>query len=140
LRGELILRVAEDRRARAGHCGPLRRDRTQEAARVVADSIGPTTGVTVEPWRDDGTRSTNRTPRLTAVVEKVSCIIEATPGLTKNKIVNAVGSGKAMVLKAVDILVAEGFVTRVGGPNKSHLHTSSKTYRAALARPTASPT
>jgi hypothetical protein len=132
LRGELILRVAKDRPGEVrGYCGPMRRDRTQEAARVVVDSTGTTTVVTVEPWRDGGTRAGKRAPRLTAVMERVSRTIEETPNLSKNKIAQSIGSGKALVLQAVDILVAEGFVTWVPGPNSSQLHTSFKPYRTA---------
>ncbi len=51
---------------------------------------------------------------------------------TKNKILNEAGSNRATAMQAVDILVTEGFVMRVSGPNKGQLHTSSKVFRAAL--------
>lgn len=49
--GEVVLRLGKDRPGTLKqHCGPMRKgDRTQEAARIVIDSTGDTTVVTVNP-------------------------------------------------------------------------------------------
>ncbi len=65
---------------------------------------------------------------------------ESTPGLTKNKIADAAGSGRAVVLQAVDILVEEGFFTRVSGPNRSDCTPCRRPTAPPSIRPTRSPT
>lgn len=55
-------------------------------------------------------------------METVSHVVERTPRRSKNQIVEEDGVSRESAMQAVDILVEEGYVTRVSGPNNSQLH------------------
>ncbi|QYF98278.1 bifunctional DNA primase/polymerase [Microbacterium sp. PAMC21962] len=70
--------------------------------------------------------------RPTALMERVSRFIESssTPP-SRNAVEDNVTGNKAAIARAIDQLVAEGFVRRDPGPRKSTLHTSLGVYRQA---------
>ena len=75
--GEVVLRLGKDRPGTLKrHCGPMRKaDKTQEAARVVIDSTGDKTVVTVNPWKGssaDGEPQDREPFRPTYLMEQVS--------------------------------------------------------------------
>lgn len=137
MRGVVVLRIGKDRPgAIRPHCGPFRKsDRTQEAARVIIDATGPASPVvTFEPPQTagDGAADKPRTFRPTTLMERVSDVLAAAPDpLSQNAIVKRVGANEKNVCTAIDVLVAEGYVTRADGPNRSHLHSITRPYRQA---------
>ena len=117
MRGSVTMRVAKDRPGGVRpHSGPFRKvDRTQEAARVIVDSTDAEKGivVTVEPPHQtvDQSGGDPKPPRPTIYMERVSELLEtAEQALSANSVVDAIGGRKATVLKAVALLVAEGYV------------------------------
>ena len=130
-RGVLVLRVGKDRPGQVRrHCGPFRKsDRTQEAARIVVDSTGPVTVLTVDPWHDTGTDD-GSTFRPTGVMEKVSRAVEGAGAPLSLRDLREMVSGRAeYVGQAVTALVAEGYLTRATGPRGAQLHTLTRAYR-----------
>ena len=131
-RGVLVLRVGKDRPGQVRrHCGPFRKsDRTQEAARVVVDSTGPVTVVTVDPWHDSTTDDDGGDFRPTALMERVSRVVEdAGEPLTGRDIRDMVAGRVDYANRATRVLVAEGFLARTTGKGNAHLHTSTRPYR-----------
>ena len=134
LRGVVTLRVAKDRPGSIRpHCGGFRKtDRTQEAARVVVDSTdGIRVVVAVQPHRPAGRsgEKSKATFRPTALMEKVSKLVEFNPGLSKNSIAMRVEGNKAAALTAVDMLVDEGFLARTTGARGAQTHSTIRSYR-----------
>ncbi len=131
-RGVLVLRVGKDRPAQVRrHCGPFRKsDRSQEAARVVIDSTGPRTVVTVEPWRDHGADDGSGDFRPTGLMEKVSRAVESDGGALSLRDIRERVKGRAEhIAAALAVLVAEGYLAREPGPRGSQLHTAARRYR-----------
>jgi hypothetical protein len=131
-RGVLVLRVGKDRPGQVRrHCGPFRKsDRTQEAARIVVDSTGPVTVLTVDPWHDSTTDDDSGDFRPTAIMEKVSRAVEgAGEPLTGRDIRDMVAGRVDYVNRATRLLVAEGFLARATGKGNAHLHTLTRPYR-----------
>jgi hypothetical protein len=133
--GEVVLRLGKDRPGTLKrHCGPLRKDRTQEAARIVIDSTGEHTLVTVNPPKGvsaDGEPEEQKPFRPTYLMEQVSRTIEDSPGeYTKTGAALATPGNKDAKLTAVDRLREERYLTRekVG---RSWKYTSAKPYREA---------
>jgi hypothetical protein len=110
LRGTLVLRVAKDRPGSVrGASGPMRKsDRTQEAARFVLDSTGDTLAAEVHPWRD--TSAPGAAFRPTHLMEKVSRLLEVSPGASKNAVEDGVTGKRDVVRLALQALVDDGFV------------------------------
>lgn len=132
--GEIVLRIGKDRPGSVRpHCGSFhRKDRTQEAARVVVDSTGVLPEVTVAPPGIQGSQDSDGQGafRPTSLMERVSEVIEQHPGeLTKNKAAETAGGKKAHTLSAVDILRSEGYVETKPGRNGHPVYTSVKPYR-----------
>jgi len=132
LRGVVVLRVGKDRHgAVRRHCGPFRKgDRTQEAARIVVDSRDPDNPVvTIEPPRSSDDKQA--TFRPTALMERVSRVVEINPRCSKRAILTAVKGKEQYIGDAIALLISEEYVTVEDGPNRSQLHTSTQAYRQA---------
>ncbi len=70
--------------------------------------------------------------RPTHLMEKASIDLEhRTEPVSRNQVCLAVGGTKEYVLKALDALVRELYVTETDGPNRSKLLTSERRYREA---------
>jgi hypothetical protein len=131
LRGIVVLRVAKDRPGHVrAHSGRRKADGTQEAARVVVDSTGANgrIQVTVEPGRGaDRSEIASNTFRPTGLMQAASEVLELAPGpLSFRRIDLQVKGKREYKMLALDVLVAEGYVSRTAGPHNSHLHTSVK--------------
>jgi Bifunctional DNA primase/polymerase, N-terminal/AAA domain len=132
--GEVVLKIAKDRPgAVRPHCGSFsKRDRTQEAARVIVDStISPpevTIAAPLGPAEDAVDGETAFRP--TSLMQRASEVIEQHPQeLTKNKVAEKAGGRKKFTLLAVDILYREGYVTSERGRGGHPLYTVVKPYR-----------
>lgn len=131
-RGVLILRCGKDRPGQVRpHCGPFRKsDRTQEAARIVIDSTGAGTVVTVEPYRDAAADDSSQDFRPTGLMEKVSRALEGAGAPLSLRDLRDMVTGRAEYLAAaIAVLVADGYVTREIGPRNAQLHTLTRRYR-----------
>jgi hypothetical protein len=135
LRGVVVLGVAKDRPGYVrGRCGPMRKsDRTQEAARITIDSTNGPLTIAIEPWRSHAEPSHSASSfRPTAYMEKVSRALEAAGRpLSSNGINQRVTGNQTRIRDAIDCLVAEGYVSRVDGPNNSQIHTLIARYEQA---------
>jgi hypothetical protein len=134
LRGEVLLRIGKDRPGQVrSHCGGFRRrDRTQEAARIVIDSTGesPTVTIGTPHTRNDDEPVSQKAFRPTNLMQRVSIEIEEHPGeLTKTKVAEKAGGKKQSTLLAVDILFREGYVTTERGRSGHPVYTLLKPYR-----------
>jgi hypothetical protein len=136
LRGSLRLWVGKDREGSVRpHCGRFNpSDRTQLAATVVVDSTsGPITTEVLPPGELVG--SDPKPFRPTGLMERLSEALErAGEALSTNALVKGSDwvSGKAQAKRtALDLLVDEGYVTRVPGPRSVALHTTAHPYREA---------
>ncbi len=66
--------------------------------------------------------------RPTNIMEKVSRLVEQTPGLTRNAICTAVGGRKENVTLALQLLLSELYVA-AAKDGQAHLHTTLRPYR-----------
>lgn len=132
MRGAVGLRVGKDRPGQVrNQCGAFRKgDRTQQAARVVIDSTGEQTTVTVEPWESHGPQeATGGAFRPTHLMQRVSRAMEAAAEpMTKTTAVAAAGGNKATALLAFDILVQEGYLAALPERRRYPLYVSVKPY------------
>src|SRR6185312_15091990 len=134
--GEVVLRLGKDRPGTLkAHCGPARKsDKTQEAARIVIDSTGATTVITVNPPKGvsaDGEPEEQKPFRPTYLMEQLSRTIEDQPGeYSKTGAAMATPGNKDAKLIGVDRLWEEKYLTRekVG---RCLRYTSAKPYREA---------
>jgi hypothetical protein len=112
--GWIILRVAKDRAGQVRQNSGTRRasDQTQEAARIRVDSTSPSKMVyTVEPFGSFVNPDTGEsTFRPTHLMERVSRHVEAYPGQSKTAIETAVLGKAEAKRRALDLLVAEGYI------------------------------
>ncbi len=134
LRGVIVVRVAKDRPGYVrGNAGPMRMsDRTQEAARIVVDSTCTTPVVTIEPPHTNGAEAGPGGFRPTALMEKVSRLLEtANEPLSRRDIERDVTGKKDTVALALDQLVNTGYAIRANGPRNANLHTTARPYRQA---------
>jgi hypothetical protein len=72
----------------------------------------------------------------TNLMEKISRYVETNPGATAGVIKRAVRGKDEWKVQALDLLVAEGYVAREAGPNRSQIHTSATLYRETSASDT----
>ncbi|HLS00628.1 MAG TPA: hypothetical protein VK054_01385, partial [Beutenbergiaceae bacterium] len=90
----------------------------------------------------DGVRLELRTPtdagdaptvfRPTALMERIADALNlASEPLTFNRIEGSANSKRTHVRTALDVLIAEGYVTVTDGPNRSKLHTLEREYKQA---------
>ena len=134
LRGEVVLKIGKDRPgAVREHCGSFsKKDRTQEAARIVVDSTvePPTVIVEAPEARSDETTCGPRPFRPTNLMQRASQAIEQHSGeLTKNKVAKEAGGNKQATLAAIDILREEGYVTTTRGRLGHDVYESVNPYR-----------
>lgn len=129
--GTLKVRVMKDRH------GHVRANATGDVIALV--TIDPSNGgeqVTVTLGPPDST-STNGKFRPSVYMERVSIFVEQNPGASGNDIAKKVEGKKDYKATATDVLVAEGYITRV--PDRQAIrHTSIRPYRRSedpLARP-----
>ncbi|MBV8542552.1 MAG: bifunctional DNA primase/polymerase [Pseudonocardiales bacterium] len=135
--GEIVLRIAKDRPGSLRrYGGEYRSDRTQEIARITFDSIDPQRiQVTIsgpkkgDPSADGGLASS----RPTTLMSRVSTVLHQHPGpgLTSNAICDRVKGKREAKLRAIEILVSEGFVERTTttkGSRTTYTHRSIRVY------------
>lgn len=96
MRGAVGLRIGKDRPGQVrNQCGAFRKgDRTQQAARVVIDSTGEQTTVTVEQWDAQAPQEvTGGEFRPTVLMQRVSRVMEdAAEPMTKTEAVKTAGA------------------------------------------------
>lgn len=132
LRGEIVMRVAKDRPGHVrGHSAPMRHDRTQETARIVVDSTGPTIVATVNPSTGANLPAGSRPRlRLTGIMENISEILENEPnGMSLRTIRSLVTSNNERIAYAIADLAREQYISITEGPRKSTIHRSIRPYR-----------
>lgn len=132
LRGELVLRVGKDRPGQVRpRCGPMRSDRTQEAARIILDSTSPgRTVMTVHAPRSLITDASPGPFRPTYLMQRVSEYLEAASAPRSGRQVRDEVRGNAQhIATALERLVIEEYVTREAGTRGSHLHRSVRPFR-----------
>lgn len=132
MRGSVGLRVGKDRPGQVrNQCGAFRKgDRTQMAARVVIDSTGDHTTVTVEPWDTNSPQETTGSVfRPTHLMERISRVMATAPEpKTKSSAVTEAGGKRTAAMSAFDILVQDGYLTMQGKRNGHPLYVSVKPY------------
>jgi hypothetical protein len=134
MRGEVMLKIAKDRPgAVRPHCGSfIRRDRTQDAARIIVDSTSESPTVTIGPpsfrvGEDSGGQDAFRPTNL---MQRASEVIEKQPAeLTKNKVAEKTGGKKRSTLLAIDILRSEGYLETTRGQSGHPVYSTVKPYR-----------
>jgi hypothetical protein len=104
------------------------RDRAQPVARVVVDSTGSSPVVEIWPARMRPGAGSSASTRPTGLMERVSDYIQANPGMNKTSVKTAVTGKAEFVVLALDLLIAEGYVTATHGPKRSTLLASCKPY------------
>jgi hypothetical protein len=120
--GEGVLRVGKDRPGNVrSQCGAFsKKDRTQEAARIIVDSTGESPVVTIGPPSCGGGEGSDKKTvfRPTNLMQRVSEVLEKQPGeLTKNKAAERAGGRKEYALRAIEILLSEGHLEAKPGRN-----------------------
>lgn len=132
MRGAVGLRIGKDRPGQVrNQCGAFRKgDRTQQAARVVIDSTGEQTTVTVEQWDAQAPQEvTGGEFRPTVLMQRVSRVMEdAAEPMTKTEAVKTAGGKRESVLHAFDIMVREGYLAPQGERRGYPLYVSVKPY------------
>ena len=132
MRGVVGLRVGKDKPGQVRNlCGAFRKvDRTQQAARVIIDSTGDQTTVTVEPWDTNTPQdSIGAAFRPTILMERVSRAVEnSAEPVTKSAAATEAGGKKTTALHAFDILVQEGFIAANGERRGRAVYVSVKPY------------
>lgn len=134
MREEVVLKIAKDRPgAIRPQCGSFsKKDRTQEAARIIVDSTVSPPEVTVGAPRAHGGEnpSGEKAFRPTNLMQRVSEEIEQhSAELTKTQAAKNARGKTEYARKAVEILEAEGYVTTKPGRNSYPVYTSVKPYR-----------
>ena len=134
MRGELVLRIAKDRPGEVRrHCVSFsKKDRTQEAARIIVDSTVEPVMVTIGApgARGDENSCGPAVFRPTNLMQRASEVIESHPGdLTKNKVAEKAGGKRQSTLQAIDVLRNEGYVTTTRGRSGRDVYESVRPYR-----------
>jgi hypothetical protein len=104
------------------------RDRAQPVARVVVDSTGSSPVVEIWPARMRPGAGSSASTRPTGLMERVSDYIQTNPGMNKTSVKTAVTGKAEFVVLALDLLIAEGYVTATDGPKRSTLLAPCKPY------------
>ena len=112
-------------------CGKDRQGTYTRGQRVAEMKVTPTpTGTVIELVETaQAPRNENGTLRPTYLMEKVSLVVEAAGGATGNFILKSVTGKREAAIRALSILVDEGYITRTEGARNSWLHESVKPYR-----------
>jgi hypothetical protein len=104
------------------------------AATFVFDSTKSTEDVAVTDWQilpPSASTGTRAAFRPTALMERASKYLEDESGpLSRTNLLVGIGGKKEYAVVALDVLISEGYVTRVEKGQK-HLHTSVRAYRQA---------
>ena len=134
MRGELVLRIAKDRPGEVRrHCVSFnKKDRTQEAARIIVDSTVEPPMVTIGApgVRGDENSCGPAAFRPTNLMQRASEVIESHPGdLTKNKVAEQAGGKRQSTLQAIDVLRTEGYVTTTRARSGRDVYESVRPYR-----------
>lgn len=80
-------------------------------------------------------REQDETPRPTELMQRVSEIVEAEPGITVRNLGSKVGGGKEQIAAALRLLVDEGYIQTRSGARSAIHHESLKPYRASTDPP-----
>src|SRR5699024_557439 len=118
--GLAVLVVGKDRQGTYAHSQTVAELRvTPEAGRSRVELVAP-----------EGTpRTADGEFRPTYLMERVSRFLEGAESATTNEITRNVTGNREAKIQAVGVLVAEGYVQREDGPNRSVLHTSIRPFR-----------
>lgn len=121
--GKTDLRIEKDT------AGELRRSSTGGfAGTVTLDSTNPQTS-TWSVGREEIPKNDDGSNRRTVLMERVSRYIEDNDQCTQTEIRESLGIKKEWLRDAINILVIEGFVSRLSGPRNAQLHHSIAQYR-----------
>ncbi|OBI29826.1 hypothetical protein A5710_20750 [Mycolicibacter sinensis] len=131
LRGVVTVRIGKDRPGRIRpHCGPHRKkDRTQEAARIVVDSTSNPMVVTVGKFEAvPGDNALSFRP--SGLMGRISVVFEmSTEPMTKTQAVDQTGGKRAWAMQAFDLLVAEGYLAEADKRRGRPTYRSTRAYR-----------
>lgn len=134
-KGTIVLRVAKDRPAGVRkNCGQWRStDRTQEAARVEVDDTGEFTvfrllsPMAVDPF--DQEAATVKIDRPEAIMVQVSELLEdKDAGLSQRAIREMISARAERVKAALELMVAEKYLSIQEGPRNSSIYRSLRPY------------
>lgn len=133
LRGVIRLMVGKDRPGYVrGHAGPMQgSSRTQEAARVIVDSLDADRRPEVRITAPDHVEEENGF-RPTGLMTKVSKYLETSDGasISQSVLLDGVGgTNRDMTRRAIDMLVVEGYVSRRAGPRNAKLYDLIRPFR-----------
>lgn len=133
LRGELRLMVGKDRPGYVrGHAGPMQgSSRTQEAARVIVDSLDDERRPVVSMLGPEHVEDEDGF-RPTGMMVKVSKYLETSDGapISQSALVDGVGGkNRDMTRRAIDMLAVEGYIARTIGPRNVKTYTSLRPFR-----------
>ena len=115
------LYVAKDR---LGWVSEHERGQRRLIAEIVSTSGPDGVSISIEPPPEH-----SDTFRPTFLMERLSRMIEETPGLSKNALRQSVKGKAAVIDLALELLVAEEYVRIETGSNRSHLHHNIKPFR-----------
>jgi len=132
-KGVVQLRIAKDRPgAVREHCGEFRKaDRTQVAAVITIDSTTSRPEVTVAGPSGER-RATDDEFRPTTLMERVSGFVGEGGRPSQRTILAAVPGKSTYVIKALRILIDEGYVRAEQVSAQKHEHVSARPYVEAL--------
>lgn len=121
--GKTDLRIEKDT------SGELRRSSAGGfAGTVTLDSTNPQAS-TWSVGRDEIPKNDDGSKRRTVLMERISRYIEDNDQCTQTEIREALGIKKEWVRDAINLLVIEGFVSRISGARNAQLHHSIAQYR-----------
>jgi hypothetical protein len=135
--GCIGLRVAKDRPGSVRpHGGRWRKgDRTQEVARITHDATDPAQiTVTIDPPEVDSDEQDAAPFRPTGYMQRLSRFVEQNPGCSRTAALNGTTGKKEHKLRALDALLAEGYLASVEAGDKRGTTqlTSLRAYRELL--------
>ena len=121
--GRVKLSVSKDR---GGHV-----DEHANTTRVVAEVVlrsSPDGSITTTVEAPKTSSAVNSAP--TYIMENISKMIESQPGIGSNQLRSVIKSSRENLATAIELLSSGGFIEIKPGPNRTHLHTSLKPFRA----------
>jgi hypothetical protein len=127
--GHARLVVAKDRHGNVGTVGETVAElhMTPDAAR---SSTAVNCSLTASTYRAPEAEGQSTGPRLTGYMEKVSRVLELTPGMSQKDLLKACGGRETYILSAVQSLAEEGFLrVEKGGAGVATKHFSLAPFR-----------
>lgn len=129
IRGSTRIVIDKDR---GGYVGPT----GMTAAELILDATAAAEGGTTYLWADVPAPEMSESGdfRPTGLMEKVSRFLEINPGVSGRNVTEVVKGKQEHVKTALQMLVAEGYVSVVPGPHRSTLHYLDRPYRESEDR------